>query len=118
MADDLIERGKKRVQKWQKKYPKKKHSDEVLIYPHYHCIYCNAMIELGEEHLETKIQDKSYPGIDHVCSKCVAKIQEKQEKKPWYKRFTSTKVVLISLAVVAVVITLVVIFWLNPFLPP
>ncbi len=118
LTDELIERGKKRVQKWQKKYQKGKPAEGILIYPHYHCIYCNVMIEKGEEHLEIPTQDKSYPGVDHVCKKCKAKIKEKEEKKSWYRRLGSTKIIMIAVAIVAIVVTIAIIFWLNPFLPP
>lgn len=118
MTDESDE-GKKAVQKWRKKYPKGKGKpgETVLIYPHYHCIYCNSMIDKNEDHETKNIQDKSYPAPDHICSQCSMKREASEAAKPWYKRM---KVLMLIGIIAAVIIVIIVVGMIltNPALNP
>ena len=106
---------RKTVQKWQKTYQKgkkvKSKEPPILIYPHYHCIYCNSMIEKGEAHREEKIQDKNYPGFDHICIRCVHKLDEKEKKKPWYRKMRNIMIIGGAVAAIVIIAIIGIIFW-------
>ncbi|NHI93250.1 MAG: hypothetical protein EAX96_12190 [Candidatus Lokiarchaeota archaeon] len=77
MAED-----KKIIQKWERKAHYDKMRDDNIIYPHYHCHVCEALIDSQEIYKQIKVDKKdSFPHLQNFCSKdCLGKILGDDEK--------------------------------------
>ena len=73
------------MSKWKRKRSTEK--QKPYIYPHYHCVVCNKMIEKGEKHIQRVVKEKGLEVIIRYCSQeCYDKVH-KREGMPFWKKY-------------------------------
>jgi predicted nucleic acid-binding Zn ribbon protein len=99
---------KKRLQKWRRREKQQQLEASAAIYPHYHCLVCDQIIEKGDSYeILKKSTDKSVY-YQHFCSK---ECYEKYAGKPGKKRGLKIWVLYIGIGVaLAVIVILIIIF--------
>ncbi|MHA1301700.1 MAG: DUF7576 family protein [Candidatus Helarchaeota archaeon] len=99
---------KKHLQKWKRKEKQEREAASVSIYPHFHCLVCDKMIEKGESYKSIlRKTDRSISYQDFCSKECY----EKYVGKPGKKRSRWMIVFYISVIVaIVVIITLLIIF--------
>ncbi|MHA1379839.1 MAG: hypothetical protein ACTSRG_15820 [Candidatus Helarchaeota archaeon] len=100
---------KKPYQKWKRREKKEQDAISASIYPHYHCLICDGIIEKGQSYKRIlRKTDRSISFQDFCSKKCYEEFTGppgKAKKKSWLWIFY----ILIA-AAVGVVIALVLIF--------
>jgi predicted nucleic acid-binding Zn ribbon protein len=89
---------------WKKKFTKGK--EKNYIYPHYHCIVCNKMIEKGSEHIKHKIKEKGLELYERYCSQeCYEKVHrvQKKSKKGTYLRW----IIIAGIGIASIVVIII-----------
>ncbi|MHA1269617.1 MAG: hypothetical protein ACTSPY_07485 [Candidatus Helarchaeota archaeon] len=93
------------MSKWKKKSTSVQ--EKPYIYPHYHCIICEKIIEKGQKHVKQPIKEKGLEVVNRYCSQeCYDKVHQSTKKSFWRKY-------LIWIIMAASIIILIIV-WLLP----
>lgn len=100
---------KKHLQKWKRREKERQAAISASIFPHYHCLICDQMIEQGDSYKRIlKKTDRTMTYQDFCSKKCYEEfigVPGKKKKFPWKWIFY-----IASPIAVVVVIVLIVIF--------
>ncbi len=76
---------KKPLQKWKRKI-RQEQAEAVSIYPHYHCLVCDQMVEKGQTYkIVRKSDNKSISYMAFCSKKCYEKFAPSPKKRGLYK---------------------------------
>ncbi|MBD3227763.1 MAG: hypothetical protein GF329_06205 [Candidatus Lokiarchaeota archaeon] len=89
---------------WKKRPTQKEES--TYIYPHYHCIVCNKIIEKNQDHIQKKTVEKGVEFTERYCSQeCYGEIYK--EKKKSKKRVIIKWGIIGGIAAVSIIVLLI-----------
>ena len=73
---------KKRLQKWKRREKQEQAATAASIYPHYHCLVCDQMIEKDKSYKTVlRSTDRSFSYMDFCSKKCYEEYSGKPKKK-------------------------------------
>lgn len=95
---------KKPLQKWKRKMRQEQEA-AVTIYPHYHCLVCDQMVEKGQTYkIVRKSTNKSISYMAFCSKKCYDQYAPKPKKKGLFKSWFFY--ILISAIIIIVLISI------------
>ena len=91
------------MSKWKKKLTLTQEKEPIYIYPHYHCVVCNKMIEKGKKHEQHNVKQRGLQFVERYCSKeCYDKVHGKKSNQSFWKKYYLWIIVAVMIAVVVI----------------
>ncbi|MHA1229064.1 MAG: hypothetical protein ACTSRP_00310 [Candidatus Helarchaeota archaeon] len=81
-------------------------SERHYIYPHYHCVVCNKIIEKGQNHIEKISKERGLEIVNHFCSQKCYDLVHQETKRSFWKKYLPWIIMASSVIVLIVMMVL------------